>query len=63
MLNKVDGKGHACTFLNDATNECTIYETRPWTCRVFDCDGPQRKELVQLGILPPRDRGKQERSR
>jgi Fe-S-cluster containining protein len=58
LLNKTDGDSHACTFLDERSNLCTIYETRPWTCRVFDCDGKQREELVQLGILPPRDRGK-----
>jgi Fe-S-cluster containining protein len=54
MLNKVDGDGYACRFLDDKTNDCTIYETRHWACRVFDCDGEQRDELVQLGILPPK---------
>jgi len=55
--------GYACTFLDRTSNLCSIYDTRPWVCRVFDCDGEQREELVQLGILPPRERGKQERSR
>ncbi len=62
MLNKTEGDSHACTFLDTTTNLCSIYETRPWVCRVFDCDGKNREELVQLGILPPRDQG-QGRSR
>jgi Fe-S-cluster containining protein len=41
-------------FLDDATNRCTIYETRPLVCRLFDCDGPDRQELVALGILERR---------
>ncbi len=51
-------KDYACTFLDQSTNLCSIYETRPWACRVFDCDGEQRDELVQLGILPPRGEGR-----
>lgn len=36
MLNsKKDG---ACVFLDRKTNLCTIYETRPLICRLFDCD-------------------------
>lgn len=53
MLND-QANGYACTFLDTATNLCSIYPTRPWACRVFDCDGQQREELVQLGILPPK---------
>ena len=55
LLNKITGNGHACTFLNETTNLCSIYDTRPWVCRVFDCDGNEREELIQLGILPPRE--------
>ncbi len=44
----------ACTFLDRATNRCTIHATRPDVCREFDCDGAQRAELVELGILPPK---------
>jgi Fe-S-cluster containining protein len=58
MLNKTEGDSHACTFLDESSNQCTIYETRPWTCRVFDCDGKEREELVQLGILPPKGRSR-----
>jgi Fe-S-cluster containining protein len=58
LLNKTGGESHACTFLDESSNLCTIYETRPWVCRVFNCDGPEREELVQLGILPPRREGR-----
>jgi Fe-S-cluster containining protein len=51
-------KNYACTFLDTTTNLCSIYDNRPWVCRVFDCDGEQREELVQLGILPPRGRSR-----
>jgi Fe-S-cluster containining protein len=45
--------GNACAFLDRSTNRCTIYDSRPLMCRLFDC-GPDREELVQLGVLPPR---------
>jgi Fe-S-cluster containining protein len=44
--------GYACAFLDRATNLCTIYETRPLVCRLFDCDGEGREQLTELGILP-----------
>lgn len=49
---------YACAFLDQTTSLCSIYETRPWTCRVFDCDGERKEELVQLGILPGTARGR-----
>jgi Fe-S-cluster containining protein len=51
LLNADDGP---CTFLDRQTNLCGIYNTRPLMCRLFDCDGEDREELVQLGILPPK---------
>jgi len=45
------GENGACVFLDDKTNLCTIYETRPLLCRVFDCDGEAREQLLDLGIL------------
>lgn len=48
LLNGKDG----CVFLDQASNRCTIYETRPLTCRLFDCDHEGRKQLIELGILP-----------
>ena len=44
--------GNACAFLNQTTNLCSIYDTRPWVCRVFDCDGQGKEQLIQLGIRP-----------
>lgn len=46
---------HACIFLDQATNLCGIYDTRPITCRRFDCTGAGREQLIELGILPPRE--------
>jgi Fe-S-cluster containining protein len=48
LLNAPDGP---CVFLDRSTNLCTIYETRPLTCRLFDCDGEGRERLIELGIL------------
>ena len=42
---------YACAFLDRSTNLCTIYETRPLVCRLFDCDGKNREDLIELGIL------------
>jgi Fe-S-cluster containining protein len=47
----LNGKDLACVFLDKDTNLCTIYETRPLTCRLFDCDGEGREQLINLGIL------------
>jgi len=58
LLNDINDKGHACRFLNQTTNLCSIYETRPWACRVFDCDGDGREQLIELGILPKEGRGR-----
>ena len=41
----------ACVFLDRATNLCTIYETRPLLCWLFDCDGEGREQLIELGII------------
>lgn len=45
----------ACVFLDRATSLCSIYDTRPLTCRLFDCHGEGREQLIELGIL---ERGK-----
>ncbi len=47
----------ACVFLDQATNLCTIYETRPLVCRLFDCDGAGQEQLIELGVLPARASG------
>jgi Fe-S-cluster containining protein len=41
----------ACVFLDRQSNLCSIYETRPLACRLFDCDGAGREQLIELGIL------------
>ncbi len=48
----LNGKDVACVFLDQQTNACTIYETRPLACRLFDCDGDGRQQLIGLGIIP-----------
>jgi hypothetical protein len=50
--------GMGCVFLNAETKLCTIYRTRPLVCRLFDCDGKDKEELVQLGILTDRSQGR-----
>jgi Fe-S-cluster containining protein len=47
----LNGRDLACVFLDRKENLCTIYETRPLACRLFDCDGEGREQLVELGIL------------
>ena len=49
IINKPDGS--SCLFLDDATNKCTIYETRPLNCRLFNCDGEGKEQLIELGHL------------
>ena len=49
LLNSRDDM--ACVFLDRQTNLCTIYETRPLACRVFDCDGEGRVQMIELGII------------
>ncbi|MGE0533463.1 MAG: YkgJ family cysteine cluster protein [Pirellulales bacterium] len=34
----LNGKDAACIFLDRRTKLCTIYETRPLVCRVYNCD-------------------------
>ena len=41
----------ACVFLDREKNLCTIYETRPFGCRVFDCDREGREQMIELGIF------------
>jgi len=58
LLNEIKEDGYACRFLNESTNLCSIYETRPWVCRVFDCDGEGKEQLIQLGYRPKEGRGR-----
>ncbi len=50
MLNS-KANDYACAFLDRQTNLCTIYETRPLICRLFDCDEKNREDLIELGII------------
>jgi Fe-S-cluster containining protein len=59
LLNDPDGP---CVFLNQETNLCTIHATRPLVCRLFDCDGEGRDQLIELGVTPPRPPGQESRS-
>ncbi len=34
----LNGKDTACIFLDRQTKLCTIHDTRPLVCRVFNCD-------------------------
>jgi Fe-S-cluster containining protein len=47
----LNGRDLACVFLDQETNLCTIHETRPLVCRLFDCEGEGREQLIELGIL------------
>lgn len=38
MLGRTDGH---CVFFDPENRLCTIYDTRPLACRVFNCDGPE----------------------
>ena len=49
LLNSRDDM--ACIFLDRRKNLCTIYETRPLACRVFDCDREGREQMIELGII------------
>lgn len=49
LLNSRDDM--ACVFLDRATNLCTVYPTRPLICRLFDCGGEGKQQLIELGIL------------
>jgi Fe-S-cluster containining protein len=53
LLNATTGNDHACVFLDQPSNLCTIYETRPAACRAFDCEGEGLQQLIHLGIKQP----------
>jgi Fe-S-cluster containining protein len=36
---------HACHFFNREARLCTIYETRPLMCRLFNCDEPHNDDM------------------
>jgi Fe-S-cluster containining protein len=48
----------ACHFFNRELRLCTIYETRPMMCRVFNCDEERRSgELADLLTYEPDEAG------
>lgn len=49
LLNSRDDM--ACVFLDHATNLCSIYSSRPLICRLFDCSGEGKEQLIELGII------------
>lgn len=46
LLNSA-ANGNACAFLDQTTNLCTIYETRPLVCRLFSCDAEGQRNTAQ----------------
>jgi Fe-S-cluster containining protein len=46
----LNGPSGPCVFL-DENNLCSIYETRPLACRLFNCHQYEHCELVELGII------------
>lgn len=49
LLNRRGEGDYACRFYDRPTRRCTIYETRPLVCRLFDCDGEGRQQLIEIG--------------
>lgn len=45
MLNSA-ANGYACAFLDQPKNLCTIHETRPLACRLFECDASDVKSAA-----------------
>jgi len=41
----------ACTFLDEEKGECTIYDLRPTTCRIYDCSGDNRIDLMFQEVM------------
>jgi len=54
LLNSPDN-GRACTLLRPGHEPLHHPRHPALVCRLFNCDGDDREELVELGILPPRD--------
>jgi len=46
-----EANDYACAFLDQATNKCKIYETRPLTCRLYSCDDEGQQQLLELGMI------------
>jgi Fe-S-cluster containining protein len=47
----LNGPGGPCVFLDPATKLCTIYETRPLCCRLYDCGEFERTMREIDGLL------------
>ena len=42
----LNGKGGPCVFFDRQTRLCTIHETRPLVCRLYNCDESNIDELL-----------------
>jgi hypothetical protein len=58
LLNSQDNS-YACAFLDQTTNLCQIYGSRPLICRLFDCDDSdvQQADSILAAASLPRDEG------
>lgn len=54
LLNSKDNGG-ACAFFDRTARLCTIHETRPLVCRVFNCDDEQNLRDHLLLDDPPKE--------
>jgi Fe-S-cluster containining protein len=45
--------GRDCTFLDEKTRRCTVYEKRPEVCRTFPKIGPRPGWCPQILVAPP----------
>ena len=55
----LNGKDGPCVFLDRETKLCTIHDTRPLMCRVFNCDLERarlEKTLADIAATRPEDR-------
>ena len=43
----LNGKGGSCVFLDQQTRLCTIYETRPLCCRLYNCNESDLSDVAQ----------------
>lgn len=42
------GDSLSCVFLDEASNACTIWSTRPGACRFYDCDSQRAQQKLSL---------------
>lgn len=50
LLSKVGGDGFLCSCLDERSNKCTIYESRPFECRLYPFVINRRSDQVFLAI-------------